>query len=228
MVPKSPSTVILCFSRHLERFAVEALGARQAEGAPELLLHTPRGHLGLLLVGNGAPSLAVKVEELVARGTRRFISVGNAGCVQPNFGIGATVLCTRAIRDEGTSYHYARASKYVYPSRTLSSHLRERLEEQIVRVRSGASWTADAVYRETKTEVQRYRRDGVLAVEMEASALFSVARSCSAEAAALSSVSDILDEGRWVPWLVESRAHLESLLQQTVTALGFSRRARPK
>ena len=105
------------------KFAVEALHARQAKDAPELLLQSPKGPLGLIRVGIGAPSLVVTMEELMARGAYRFVSVGIAGCLQPHLDVGATVLCTRAIRDEGTSHHYAKASKYAYPSVPLTARL---------------------------------------------------------------------------------------------------------
>ncbi len=223
-VPRAPSTVILCFTPHLTKFAVDALHARQAKDAPELILRTPLGPLGLVVTrGIGAPALAVTVEELMARGTRRFVSLGIAGCLQADLSVGTTVLCTRAIRDEGTSYHYVRASKYAYPSGPLTARLRRGLESRGVQVRTGASWTVDAAYRETVRELRTYRKEGVLTVEMEASALFTIARVSGVEAAALFTVSDILDETGWVPRFVEARTHLHSLLKQTVAVLGAGR-----
>lgn len=224
VVPRAPSTVILGFTPHLTKFAVEALHARPAKEAPELLLRTPRGALGLVQSrGIGAPALAVTMEELMARGARRFVSVGIAGCLQSNLTIGTTVVCTRAIRDEGTSYHYVQPSKYAYPSGPLAARLRRGLEARGVQVRTGASWTVDAPYRETVGELRAYRKAGVLTVDMEASALFSVAQASGVEAAALFTVSDILDETGWVPRFVEARDHLHTLLRQTVAVLGAGR-----
>ena len=188
----------------MTKFSVETLHARQAKEAPELILRSPKGSLGLIRVGIGAPSLAVTVEELMARGARRFVSVGYAGCLQPHLDVGATVLCTRAIRDEGTSYHYVKASKYAYPSVPLTTRLRRGLEAQGVRVSAGSSWTIDTPYRETRKEVQMYREEGVLTVEMEPSALFSVARASGVEAAALFTVSDVIDVAGWVPRSAEA------------------------
>jgi uridine phosphorylase len=160
------------------------------------------------------------MEELIARGARRFVSVGIAGCLQARLKVGTTVLCSRAIRDEGTSYHYVRSSKYAYPSALLSARLRRGLEARGMRVSTGASWTVDAVYRETLTEVRTYREGGVLTVDMESSALFSIARAAGLEAAALFTVSDILHETGWEPRFVEAQAHLRSLLKETVAVLG--------
>jgi uridine phosphorylase len=186
----------------LTKFAVEALHARpEAEAPREFRLRTPMGALALVETrGIGAPALAVTMEELIARGARRFVSVGIAGSLQARLSVGTTVLCTRAIRDEGTSYHYVRSSKYAYPSAPLSARLRRGLETRGTRVRTGVSWTVDAVYRETSAEVRTYRKEGVLTVDMEA--------------------SDILDVTGWEPRFLEAGTHLQSLLKETVAVLG--------
>ena len=56
------------------------------------------------------------MEELVALGCRRFVSIGTAGSLQPDLAVGDLLVCDRAIRDEGTSYHYQPAARYSYPS----------------------------------------------------------------------------------------------------------------
>ncbi len=56
--------------------------------------------------GIGAPAVALKLELLIAWGVKRFVSIGTAGGLQKNIGIGDIIVCDRAIRDEGTSHHY--------------------------------------------------------------------------------------------------------------------------
>ncbi len=225
VVPRAPSTVILCFTPRLTKFAVEELHFTPASGVPrEFILRTPRGPLGLVETqGIGAPALAVTAEELMARGARRLISVGFAAGLQTHLSVGTTVLCTKAVRDEGTSYHYVPAGKYALPSRPLSARLGRRLESQGVRVARGATWTVDAIYRETLAEVRTYRKEGVLTVDMEASALFSIGRAHGVEAAAVFSISDLLEETGWEPRFHEARTHLQELLTRTVIALGGGR-----
>ena len=63
----------------------------------------------------------------------------------------------------------------------------------------GPSWTTDAPYRETAEEIAKYRADGILTVEMEASCLFTVARNVGAAAAAAFVVSDVLHGEQWEP-----------------------------
>ncbi len=221
-VPRAPSTIVLCFSPRLTKFAVESLHARPEPEAPrEFVIQTPRSRIGVVETrGIGAPALAVTVEELIARGARRFVSVGFAASLQPRLNVGATVLCTRAIRDEGTSHHYVRPRKYAYPSGPLSNRLQRGLEARNLPVSRGASWTVDAAYRETLLEIRTYQKAGVLTVDMEASALFSIARAAGLESAALFTVSDILDETGWVPRFREAGTHLQSLLKETVGVLG--------
>jgi uridine phosphorylase len=62
--------------------------------------------------GIGAPAAATVLEELIALGAREFISIGEAGCLQPRCAFGEAVVCTGAIRDEGVSHHYAPAEKF--------------------------------------------------------------------------------------------------------------------
>ncbi len=197
----SPASVVLWFSPRLTRHAVKRWGARPDEKGSRLYCRG-RGpaRIGLSEVrGIGAPSLALTVEELAAIGARRFLTVGYAGSLQPDLPIGSWVLCTRAIRDEGTSHHYARPTKYAYPTPRLQREVDRALRRSGKPYRAGASWTVDAPYRETVEELRTFRREGVLTVEMEASALFTVARSLRVEAAALFVVSDLLDEEAWRP-----------------------------
>jgi uridine phosphorylase len=147
----------------------------------------------------GAPAAAVMLEELIAFGSRRFISVGTAGSLQGDLKPGALVLCDSAFRDEGTSYHYIPGGGLVYPSEVLTESLSAALEARGLAYRKGPSWTTDAIYRETPSEILLHSGKGALVVEMEASALFAVARFRSCPIAACFSVSDTLAELAWRP-----------------------------
>ena len=169
--------------------------------------------------GPGAPFAVIVLEELAALGVRRFVVVGMAGSLRPTLRAGSLVVCDRALRDEGTSHHYVIAGRYAYPSPRLTSALRAVLERRGERYASGPSWTTDAVYRETAAEVRRYRTGGVLTVEMEASAIFTVAGLRGLEAAALFVISDHLDERGWEPKFHDIRAELRRGLDLGIEAL---------
>jgi len=149
--------------------------------------------------GVGAPVAALVLEHLVAWGVRRFFSLGIAGGLQPAAGPGDVIVCSGAIRDEGVSHHYVEPARTARPSQRLSESLLEGLQERGMSPRLGETWTIDAPYRETVAEARHYQREGVLTVEMECAALFTVAEQRGVEVAAGLVVSDTLGEERWTP-----------------------------
>jgi uridine phosphorylase len=123
----------------------------------------------------GAPFAVLVAEQLFAAGCRFLVSVTSSGRIVPKDDPPYFVLIERALRDEGASHHYRSAGRYA----TLDPGLRtsvERACETVSRpVYAGATWTTDAPFRETETAIERARSEGVLAVEMEAAALYAFA-----------------------------------------------------
>jgi uridine phosphorylase len=149
--------------------------------------------------GIGSPAAAVMLEELIAWGVRRFVSVGTAGSLVADLPPGSLLLCDGALRDEGTSYHYLPGREEARPSAALTDRLGAELDARGLVHRRGSTWTTDAIYRETAAEVEYFRGRGALVVEMEAAALFAVAAYRGVELAACFSVSDTLAELAWRP-----------------------------
>jgi uridine phosphorylase len=83
------------------------------------------------------------------------------------------VVPTEAIRDEGTSYHYLPASRSVVADAKVADSIANGVKKLGVPVSRGTVWTTDAPYRETKEQLARYEKQGVLAVEMQAASLFA-------------------------------------------------------
>jgi uridine phosphorylase len=126
----------------------------------------------------GAPFAVLVAEEMFASGCEFLISVTSAGQVSPAGPPPYFVLIERALRDEGTSYHYAPPAPYSELHPELHRLLRSAFESEAVpEVIRGAAWTTDAPFRETATEIERHRAAGILAVEMEAAALYAFAQS---------------------------------------------------
>jgi uridine phosphorylase len=148
--------------------------------------------------GFGAPGAAIVIEELATLGVRRFINLGFAGALPNDVSFGDVVLCTGAIRDEGVSHHYVPSARYAYPAEGLTDELRQQLLRDGTPFSEGLTWTLDAVYRETLEEALAYRDEGVVTVEMEAAALFTVAEVRGVEIAAVFTVSDhLLAASEW-------------------------------
>ena len=123
----------------------------------------------------GASFAVLLAEQLFAAGCQFLISVTSSGQIVPKDDPPYFVLIDRALRDEGTSHHYCSTSRYA----TLDDELRTSVEEACETVSrpvyTGATWTTDAPFRETEAAIERARSDGILAVEMEAAALYTFA-----------------------------------------------------
>lgn len=150
--------------------------------------------------GIGAAAVAAKVEELTAFGVRQFVSLGLAGGISPRLKLGELIICEESIRDEGISHHYLAPGDRAKADPVLVNKLEESCRRLEVGFVKGSSWTIDSPYRETQEELRYYRETGILTVEMEASALFAVAKYREVSAAAIFVVSDLLqDEREWEP-----------------------------
>ena len=135
------------------------------------------GEVGIVGCAVGAPFAVLVAEQLFASGCRLLVSVTSAGQITP---IGPTpyfVLIDRAVRDEGTSYHYLPPTTFAEaPDATLLNRAEQVLLGLTgISVHRGPTWTTDAPYRETEAAIASARDLGALAVEMEAAALYAFA-----------------------------------------------------
>lgn len=130
--------------------------------------------VGIVPVAVGAPYAVLIAEELFASGCGLLISVTSAGRVAAPPNTNAFMVIERALRDEGTSLHYLSPSRYSRLAPDLRAALAE-LEIEGVRLLRGDSWTTDAPFRETASALAARRAEGILAVEMEAAALYAYA-----------------------------------------------------
>ena len=156
---------------------------------------------GLVAGRPGAPMAAVLLEELIELGFSEFMVFGTAG--QPTNGRGATgfgqvVLPDRAYVYEGTSAHYGSENGPVPVSRGPREILARHLREAGIAYVEGPAATTDALYRETPELIGELLDLGVRVIDMELSALLSVARFRGAELAAVLCVSDVIhQDGTW-------------------------------
>lgn len=171
--------------------------------------------------GIGAPAAAVMLEELIAFGCRSFISVGTAGGLVAGLPPGSLILCDGALRDDGVSYHYVPGGGPALPDESLTTATAAALQEADIPFHRGLTWTTDAIYRETQEELEERVTQGAVVVEMEASALFTVARYRAARLAACFTISDSLAEPEWKPEFlaIETSAGLETLYKAALGVL---------
>lgn len=131
--------------------------------------------LGLVGCAVGAPFAVLVAEQLFASGCRFLVSMTSAGQLMPLRPPPYFVLIERALRDEGTSYHYLPPTPFSTAPDEVTSVMNGAFKELRVPVERGATWTTDAPFRETAETVEAMRRRGLLAVEMEAAALYAFA-----------------------------------------------------
>lgn len=124
----------------------------------------------------GAPFAVLVAEELFALGCRALVSISSAGLVAERFTPPFFLLIERALRDEGTSCHYRRTSRYADADALLVAAVRERMAGLPVTVHTGLSWSTDAPFRETEGLIASRRREGIVSVEMEAAALLTLGK----------------------------------------------------
>jgi uridine phosphorylase len=164
-------------------------------------LYRPQGPLGkrTSIAGPflGAPQAVIAMEKLIVLGAVRFWVMGWCGSLQRFLRIGDVVIPTSAVSEEGTSAHYPVGEKPVEPDRCLTEFLLQSVSGLPGEYMAGSVWSTDAPYRETPGKVEYYQRAGVLAVEMEMSALMQVALFRSVAVAAMLVVSDELFDLRW-------------------------------
>lgn len=143
----------------------------------------------------GGPNIAVLVEELAAFGVEEMMLWGYCGAIHRNIRIGDVIVARKALREEGTSYHYSPDSddflecNWPAGDRGISKRASLFLE--------GDVWTCDALYRETREKVKRHEERGILAIDMETASFYAVCRSCGVRGIAFLVVSDTLYGGVW-------------------------------
>ena len=154
----------------------------------------------------GAPYAVMLLETLIAWGARKIIFLGWCGAVAGNVKVGDIVLPTSAVIAEGTSTHYGQMDTGVScPSSSLTSMIRQVLNKNQIDFHAGAILTTDAVYRETRPLIESHQQNGTLAVEMELSALYSVAQFRGVALAGILVVSDELSSLDWRPGFKDKR-----------------------
>lgn len=146
------------------------------------------------IVGNavGAPFAVLVAEELFVSGCELLISMTSAGQIAKLRPPPYFVLIEKALRDEGTSYHYLPPAPYSEINPALLECLEGAFDQSPIGVTHGATWTTDAPFRETETAIDFAQAQGILAVEMEAAALYAFARAKSQNVVCLAHITNQL------------------------------------
>ena len=139
------------------------------------LWETERDGLQIGIVGCavGAPFAVLVAEQLFATGCELLVSVTSAGQVAPNLQPPCFILIDRALRGDGTSGNYLPPAEFIAADPKTIERAARGLDRLPFPTLRGATWTTDAPFRETRTALAAAAAAGVLAVEMEAAALYA-------------------------------------------------------
>lgn len=139
----------------------------------------------------GAPFVAQFMEEMKERGVNEFLFIGSCGSLSD---LGSTIVVPdRALRDEGTSYHYISSKDEFIPVQGCDE-LCNKLTALGVPFVRGSVWTTDAVFRETEKAVAMAREKLCICVDMECSAIMAVAEYAKIKVCQLFFTADRLDK----------------------------------
>ena len=192
LLPGDPDRAAYLADRFLDE-------ARQVSGARGLLgfTGTCRGTpVSIQATGMGCPSAAIVVEELVQLGVTRLLRIGTCGGLQPDLELGQLVLALSASPVDGTARRYVRGEPY---APTASWELLRAVDEAAraagTPLRIGPIVSADTFYDPDGEARARWTARGLVAVEMEAAVVFTIAALRGVQAGCLLLVSDLLAGG---------------------------------
>ncbi|WP_028926341.1 nucleoside phosphorylase [Pseudonocardia acaciae] len=177
-----PPRVVMCFFPEVVAGLAASHGARRIGsfsrelGRHEIyLVHHDETPLAVLHPGVGAPLAVLHLERAIAAGARAVVACGGAGAVAPELALGHIVVPDAAVRDEGTSFHYAPPSRLIRADAEAVATVVDVLDRHEIPRTVGTTWTTDAPYRETVEKIKARRAEGCVTVEMEAAAFIAVA-----------------------------------------------------
>lgn len=129
------------------------------------LVHAPVG---------SAPAAQI-LDWLIGYGVEKIISIGSCGVLE-DMGENEFILPYKALRDEGTSYHYVAPSRFINLNPVVVETIEKIFKENNIKYKKAITWTTDGFYRETKEKVLYRKSEGCSVVEMECSALAACAQ----------------------------------------------------
>ncbi len=177
-----PPVCILDPDGDIVDFVVTAKGARRS--ADWACYHTKLWEwweedtrYGVIGHAVGASFAVLVAEQAFVSGCEVLVSITSAGQICDLGPPPYHTIIDKALRDEGTSYHYLPPSEWSEADPRVLALAEAAFARSGQTVRRGASWTTDAPFRETETAIASRAAAGVVAVEMEAAALYAFARS---------------------------------------------------
>ena len=178
-----PEHCVICFFQDVieqmaQRGDLKEITARNSEMGRQVLygFQYDGQPLALFHPGIGAPLAVALLEEAIALGCKKFIACGGSGVLDSSIAVGRLLIPISAVRDEGTSYHYLPPGREVQASPEAVAAIERVLQQRKIDYLLIKTWTTDSPYRETPQKIALRKSENCQVVEMEAAALFAVAK----------------------------------------------------
>lgn len=199
--PDMPETVIVTFddrfTAQLSEMAEPTVACVLSAGywLPVYSFEYDGRKLGFFCSTIGGAAAVGLMEELHALGAKRVLYFGSCGSLDREITAGHLLVPTAAYRDEGTSYHYAPPSDFIGVK--SADRLAEIFDKLSVPYNRTKTWTTDAVYRETRDNMEKRRSEGCSVVEMECASIMAAAQFRGYEVYQFLYAADCLDAEQW-------------------------------
>lgn len=225
-VENFPGTVISIFHHGLFDKIVDFLGGekiaetRDVDGIwPVYAVTYKDRRFAMYKARLGAPACVGSFEDIIPMGAKRIILLGNCGVLDRRIEDCGIIIPTRAIRDEGTSYHYAPASDYIEVNKKYVKLFQDVLKAHSYPYVMGTTWTTDAFYRETRSKIAKRKEMGAICVEMECAAVQAMCDFRGIEFFQFLYAGDNLDHSQWDPRSLSGFSRLED--KEKIALLAF-------
>ncbi len=221
-----PKVAVTCFSKATFRRMVDTFGGskvtvRSLANLDIVVYETlyKDAKVALFLSPVGAPACALLLEDIFALGVEKVVMFGTCGVLDKSIEDCSIIIPDRAVRDEGTSYHYAAASDEIEVNPKYTEEFVAILEDLSCSYTKGKTWTTDAFYRETADKVKERKAQGCLCVDMECSAVAAVAAFREKEVFQFFYAADNLDADKWDMRSLENGDKLDEKDKATLLAM---------
>ncbi|MDY6325038.1 MAG: nucleoside phosphorylase [Catonella sp.] len=211
-----PEVTISCFSKKLFNSVLNCFDAKKITDIHSAVSLNPvyeinyKGkRFALFQSFVGEPLCVAQYEDLMAIGSKRLILIGNCGVLDKNIEDCGIIIPTLALRDEGTSFHYAKPSDSIEVNKKYKKEFIEVLDECGYPYVEGTTWTTDACYRETRNKVNRRKEQGAICVEMECAGMQAVCDFRGTEFFQFFYAGDNLDHSKWDPRSISGDSRLD-------------------
>ena len=225
-IPNFPETMVSIFSHQLFDKILEFLGGGEiacthdVDGIwPVYEVKYKGRRFAFYKARLGAPACVGSFEDVIPMGVKRIILLGNCGVLDRSIQDCGIIIPTRALRDEGTSYHYAPAADFIEVNKKHRDTFAQLLQDFGYPYVSGTTWTTDAFYRETPQKVAARKKQGAICVEMECAAMQALCDFRGVEFFQFLYAGDNLDHSGWDPRSLAGHVRLED--KEKIALLAF-------